>query len=358
METESFYQLTCLKTLNLENNNIAGDVKRNTFLGSQVHYLNVKGNTINAIENNGFDLNVIENAIVHGNALKDIQSESFVLQSPEVFKFSNNTVGTVYQHAFQLAARIKVDIEFNTFAHLMRHVLHHARTHEDAPSAKFTIRSNTIDKFEKDALELNETLTVASLQVSQIHLQMNCSCDLQALVNTLATGLQQQSPSSNTNDGTNVTSVLIEAVTCRDDQNGGSIKGVNAFYSLSNCKRRPAHKPNRPGHQHNKPNNNNDDEEEQMSTSQVVGLCIGLLLVLVAVVVAALMFIKRQRDKRNNKKRNELVKANLKQSQSKENLGAWMIAVPETRIYKESEYRVEEEFVTPLEVAVTVQSNA
>ena len=349
METESFHQLTCLKTLTLENNIIIGDVKRNTFLGLQVQYLNVRGNTIGSIENHGFDLNVIENAIVQGNALRDIQSESFVFQSPRVFKFVNNTVGTVYQHAFQLTARIRVDIELNTFGHLMRHVLHHARIGE---GAKFTIRNNTIDKFEKDALELNETLTVASLQVSQIHLQMNCSCDLLTLVNnTLATAeLQQQ---SNTNDGTSVRSVLIEAVTCRD-QTDGSVKGIIAFNSLSICRRRPDKFWNRPGHQNNiKPNNN--DDQQQMSASQVVGLCIGLLVVIIATAVAALFFIRRQRQKRHNE-RKELAKANLKQSQSKENLGAWMIAVPETRIYKESEVRLEEEFVMPLEV-MTVQSN-
>ena len=92
-----------------------------------------------------------------------------------------------------------------------------------------------------------------------------------------------------------------------------------------------------------------------MSASQVVGLCIGLLVVIIATAVAALFFIRRQRQKRHNE-RKELAKANLKQSQSKENLGAWMIAVPETRIYKESEVRLEEEFVMPLEV-MTVQSN-
>ena len=314
-------------------NNIS-EVSRNTFFGSRVQYLNVNGNRIGSIESKGFDLNVDEKAIVNGNTIKDMKSESLALQSPKEFKFANNTVETVYQHAFQLAAGEFVDIENNSFGRLMRHVFHYART---VASGAFTIKCNSIIEFDEDALELNETLSVASLQVSRIQLQKNCSCSLESLVDTLAKGLNVTSSSpSNDDDGASLKSIVIGAVTCRDKN--GIDQGVKVPKSLSRCKHGQVERPGKREH-HKHPGNND-------STATIIGLCVGFLFILVTVIFAVILIKRRKR----REKRNKVAKQNLQQQgQSKESLGAWMMAIPETHIYRESECHIEEEFVVPLE---------
>ncbi|XP_057373839.1 uncharacterized protein LOC130694766 [Daphnia carinata] len=214
VESESFFNVSCLKKLTIEGNSIM-EIKSKALSDSEAQYLVIKSNEIRSIENGAFHVNVTDSATIASNKLNDIQSEAFVLHTPRIFKFLNNTVGNLYPYAFQLAAKEKIDFISNTFKRIARHAFHAIKT---MGSAKITI-AITIEKFDNGAFDLNESLLNSSLQKVDIKMIEICDCRLEILLDTLFS--THGDPKRK--EGTNVRSIIRDSVSCKTD------KGMEKF---------------------------------------------------------------------------------------------------------------------------------
>lgn len=285
-ETESFYNTECLKKLTFEKNVIARMRSRTLADGSEAQYLSIKSNEIKSMES-AFHLNVTDSAVISRNVIHEIQSEAFVLQSPRTFKFINNTVGNVYQNAFQFAAQERIDIISNIFERVSRHAFYQMQL--TTLQAKIIIGS-TIKTFDKGALDLNEAIDVTALQMVDIKLEQDCVCNLQVSVNSLFTNFIEHLHNLNT--------VVRDSVSCRVHNN----RTEKAIAFILSCK-----------------------TPKVAVISSITVTVILLLTAVVAVVIAI-----RQREK-------------LRRASASESTNRVM------RVYREVECRVEEEFVLPLE---------
>jgi hypothetical protein len=205
MESETFYNTSCLKKFTLERNYIK-EIKSKTFTNGQTQYLNIKSNEIQSIEHSAFYLSVTDLANISFNKISDIQSESFVLRTPRIFLFLNNTVENVFSYAFQLAVTERIDIKFSSFENIARHAFREIKT---VGFAKMTMVLSS-KKFDKGALDLNESLFISSLQLVEIQLERDCDCELQILVDSVISSTLN-TDSSSKND---VRSALKDSVSC------------------------------------------------------------------------------------------------------------------------------------------------
>lgn len=205
MESETFYNTSCLKKLILERNFIK-EIKSKTLINGETQYLHIKSNEIQSIEHGAFYLSVTDLANISSNNISDIQSEAFVLRTPRTFLFLNNTVENVFSYAFQLGATERIDIMFSAFAKIARHAF---RDIKPIGYAKMMIVIS-LKKFDKGALELNESLFVSSLQLVEIRLEMDCDCELQILVDTVFSSTLMTDLSSKDD----INSVLRDSVSC------------------------------------------------------------------------------------------------------------------------------------------------
>ncbi|KAK4016041.1 hypothetical protein OUZ56_031003 [Daphnia magna] len=291
IESESFYNVHCLKKLTIEGNTIT-EIKSKALSDSQAQYLDIKANEIKSIESGAFHVNVTDSANISSNKLNDIQSEAFVLRTPRIFKFLNNTVGNLYPYAFQLAATEKVDLISNTFKRIARHAFHAIKTMGDA---KITI-AITIDKFDSGAFDLNESLLISSLQKVDIKMVEICDCRLVVLLDTLFSA----NSDPKRRGGTSVRSVIRDSVSCKTDK---GMEKLLIFALFHDCQ----------------------------SSSTVLFASIGgvILVVLLLVGVGVTMVVRRKKKFRRSNTGTSKV---------------WMM-----HVYTESECKVEEEFVHPLE---------
>ena len=205
MESETFYNTSCLKKLTLERNFIK-EIRSKTITNGQTQYLHIKSNEIQSIEHGAFFLSVTDSANISSNKIRNIQSEAFVLRTPRIFLFLNNTVGNVFSYAFQLAATEKIDIMFSAFEKIARHAFREIKV---VGYAKMTI-ALSFKKFDKGALDLNESLFVSSLQLVEIRLEMDCHCELQILVDNV---FSSTFITNNSSKG-DINSVLRDSVSC------------------------------------------------------------------------------------------------------------------------------------------------
>ncbi|EFX74220.1 hypothetical protein DAPPUDRAFT_252029 [Daphnia pulex] len=207
MESEMFYNTSCLKKFTLEGNFIE-EIKFKTLADGETQYLSMKSNQIQSIEHGAFQLSVTDSAHISSNRINVIQSEAFVLRTPRTFSFLNNTVGSVFSYAFQLAATESIDIKFSAFDHIARHAF---RKIETVGNAKMTMVLS-IKKFDKGALDLDQSLfKKSSLQFFEIQLDRDCDCELQVLVDTVFSPTLRRNASSK--DDFN--SVLRDFIFCR-----------------------------------------------------------------------------------------------------------------------------------------------
>jgi hypothetical protein len=205
MESETFYNTSCLKKLTLERNFIK-EIRSKTITNGQTQYLHIKSNEIQSVEHGAFFLSVTDSANISSNKIRNIQSEAFVLRTPRIFLFLNNTVGNVFSYAFQLAATEKIDIMFSAFEKIARHAFREIKV---VGYAKMTI-ALSLKKFDKGALDLNESLFVSSLQLVEIRLEMDCHCELQILVDNV---FSSTLITNNSSKG-DINSVLRDSVSC------------------------------------------------------------------------------------------------------------------------------------------------
>ncbi len=253
--------------------------------GSEAQYLSIKSNEIKSMES-AFHLNVTDSAVISRNVIHEIQSEAFVLQSPRTFKFINNTVGNVYQYAFQLAAQERIDIISNIFERVSRHAFYQMQT---ILQAKIII-GFTIKKFDKGALDLNEAINVTALQMVDIKLEQDCVCNLQVSVNSLFTNFNEHLHNLNT--------VVRDSVSCRVHN-----RTEKAIAFILSCK--------------------------TPKVAVISSITVTVILLLLTAAVVAVVIAIRQREK--------LRKASAEATDRV------------MRVYTEIECRVEEEFVLPLE---------
>lgn len=311
-------------------------MRTNSFANAKTDHLYIKGNELKLIENYGFHLKVIrevsvncvalgystnrsslhlKKVVISENKITELQSEAFVLHNPNVFNFKNNSVKNVYQHAFQLGAERKINIELNSFGYLMRHVFHHVNLiHKDNKMAKLTLKDNAIVDFNKDALRLNESLAVSTLQISRLNLQMDCDCSLSLIVDNLVT-LDSEDQES---DGATKKTIINEAVNCRQPNND-----FTSFtnFVLTNC----------------------DSEVNEWSVGAIVSFSLVPILLALIIIVGIVLYCKLGKRQRNEQ---------AQKHSTFEMAGSWV--VPEPRIYVEREVNLEEEFAIPLEVEGSV----
>lgn len=296
VEAESFYNIYCLKKLTIEGNRIT-EIKKKALSDSQAQYLEIKGNEIKSIESGAFHVNVSDSANIFSNKLNDIQSEAFVLRTPRIFRFLNNTVGNLYPYAFQMVATEKIDLISNTFKRIARHAFHAIQT---VGNAKITI-AVTVEKFDSGAFDLNESLFISSLQKLDINIENICDCGLIILLDTLFSTITD----ATWRDGTSIRSVIRNSVSCKTDK---GMEKVYIFALFHDC---------------------------PSSSAILLASIGGAISVVLAIVGIGVMMVVRVKTKfrRTNERPSKV----------------WMM-----RAYTESECKVEEEFVHPLE---TVREN-
>lgn len=285
----------------LENNNISS-IESRTLLGGITNYFKMKNNNITYIKNNAFELKVIESANIHSSHISHIQSEAFILNSLRNFHFRENTIGTLYTHAFKFKATERIDINSNSFNKIIRHALH---TIQAADDAKVTFKLSLKD-FDKGAFDLDESLSVTALQLVDIKLDWECDCDLQVRVETFFSDTVVDSSS----DGANVRSIFKDSVSCI--YKNGTEK-VYVFTRSNHCP-------------------NQGPVQVAGKTPNVVIIasvtCTLLLIFVLGIVIAILIVRKREKIRR----------------ESLETQKTYVM-----HVYHETECKVEEEYVLPLE---------
>lgn len=209
IQTESFYQISCLKKLTIENNLIT-EIESKTFHHGHSQYLSVKNNTVETIKNNAFHFSRIDyDAIITLNRVNNIQSEAFALQSVRTFHFHNNTVGAVYLHAFQLFVTEEIIIKFNSFENVARRAFYNIRT---TNQTKMTLVLS-LKQFERAALDLSESLSVSVLHLVDVRLDFNCECDLDVQLNFLFS----QTSTESSKNVSSIPNIIRDSVSCNSD---------------------------------------------------------------------------------------------------------------------------------------------
>ena len=265
------------------------------------------------IENHAFHLNISETVDVTRNEIFEIPSEAFVVYSPKVFNFlSNSVAGSIYPHAFQFLAREKVDIEQNVFGFCRRHVFHHISLLKSNLRCKLILKDNLIQNFDPDALKFNETVSVSAMQIGSLNLQLSCECNLITRIDTLIL-VSTTSPSEK--DEIDLKSMIGDVVTCQNDE---SVTQVRLF-AHSYCKSSPG---------------------SSLGIEVIVSIAIFLVILFVLFIAGLICWQKKRRE--NEKKKHAHVKLT-------EMANSLVLAIPETRIYKETELCIEEEFTVPME---------
>jgi hypothetical protein len=293
MESEMFYNTSCLKKFTLEGNFIE-EIKFKTLADGETQYLSIKSNTIQSIEHGAFQLSVTDSAHISSNRINVIQSEAFVLRTPRTFSFLNNTVGSVFSYAFQLAATESIDIKLSAFDSIARHAF---RKIETVGKAKMAM-ALSIKKFDKGALDLDQSLfQKSSLQFFEIQLDRDCACELQVVVDTLFSPTLRRNASSK--DDFN--SVLRDFIFCRVRNES---KKFYEFASSHHC--------------------------QAPDVIMLVSITCAILAILLLMAVAVTMIFRQ--------------KAKLRRRTSVETSNGWVM-----HIYTETECQVKEEFTVPLE---------
>lgn len=298
-------------------------VRTNSFDQSKSRYLSMNGNKLQNIENHAFNLNIAELVNITNNEINEIQSEAFAISSPKVFNFFNNSVRNAYPHAFQMMnVQEKIQVERNYFGHLMRHVFHHLGVMKKDGRTKATFKDNTINKFDPDALKLHESLSTHSLQIGRIHLQMACDCGLVLLVDKMF--LVSTTPNSSQNDEIDIKSMINDAVTC---QNGTNFLQIHLF-AHSSCQALAV---------------------SSLSTGVVVTISVLLCILFLLAMTIAIICCRRKRRQSEQRTTERAKMTEMTNS-------LVVMAIPETRIYKETELRIEEEFAIPLESSIDMST--
>lgn len=316
LESFAFINLIWLKEFSLVRNTIK-IVKKESLSKSKCHILTIRENDIETIDTHGFKADIISSVNITYNRIIEMKTEAFALSHPRSFHLYKNTIGTGNRHAIQLSAN-NITIQLNSFGHLMPHVFHYLKIrpklHSNSSVTKMTIKKNVfLDTKGPDALKLNETLGVDGvlLEISDLNLLKNCSCDLHKQVDELYI------IAANTDDengGHAVKEKIIEAITCRLNEEPINFK---SFFNSSGCQAQDGF------------------SRKRIGNKIIIPVTICSIFLAIAV-VGLLIYWKKRNPQRSQPLNQQLIHTSL--------------VIPEQRIYKQTELNVEEEFAVPLEV--------
>lgn len=328
VKTDSFYNLPCLAKVQLEANAI-GQLEYESFNDVRTQYLYLKNNKIGRVENGAFNLSVADAASLTNNTIGDIQSEAFSLGSPKSFCMVENTVDTVYPHSFKMAAK-NVNIEGNTLTHVTRRAFQRIEpANAAAKQSKLTLKNNTVRQFDGGCLDLNQLYGASMLQVVHLNLDVECACQLR-LIDKLV------------QDNSRIRTVISDAIHCTVPD--GHYTSLDDF-ELRTCR-----------------NMDMTESEAAVKTDIVIPISVSVVLFLVGI-VTAVVYVKHCRKSKSASSPSPYPSSSgdvharhnsafqEKAFQPAEMIGMpanWIMAVPDTRLYKETELQVEVEFTTPL----------
>ena len=365
------------------------EIESDAFVQSQVKKFQLERNSLTNVQNNAFNVSVSIDAVVQDNDIETIKRGAFSLNSTANFKFSRNTVKQVQQHAFELRAS-KVDIEQNTFHHLSQYAFLHIRPAKEG-SSPFTFSNNTVYEFNNGALCLNEDPPQFQWTIFLVKLHVHCTCQFQVRLKKLVSDqpiAKPKSDSKNPNGASRVARqiaplVLSDRSTMRptklllnnasrtdgdpisgrhgetsmvDDvyqnaycYNGTEYKKFEDFKDEANCQSQSSDENSQSG-----PGTQDKGPSAGSSTAGYVLPSIIIPLLATVMVIVAVYYLRVVRKRKAAKKPSS---AQLKGSSSTvksvnqvDGLPSnWIIAIPDTRVYKETEFRVAEEYATPLE---------
>ena len=298
MQTKSFCDLSCLKKIRLQCNSI--DVVQSYSMSStEMAYLHIQGNRIARLKTSAFTVNVSADSFIEDNVLGDVESYAFSLGAHlKMFYMINNSIDIAYSNAFHMSLKGKVDIVSNRLLYVMRRVFYAIRC------GTLIFKNNVVAHFDQGALDFDAR--VDAVQMAHTKLEANCSCSLKSRVEKIASTYA-------------VDHVLFDnALFCKVQRGYDNLD--DWFLDAPACQQKSA------------------------KIEIIVPVSVSLALL----VIAGIVFLCW----RNRCRPHKLPSARNMQLNDRR----WIMAVPDTRLYQETELQVQVEYAVPLRSSLMEQA--